>query len=66
MRECTKSETQIVVSLKIIHFDRLKPFPSSTDISDVKQTDENTRTTLLMPLPVIGYLSHHLFPHRMD
>ena len=29
---------------KIIHFDRLKPFPSSTDVLDIRQTDENTPT----------------------
>ena len=27
---------------KIIHFDRRKPFRSSTDVRDVRQTDENT------------------------
>ena len=42
--------------LKIINFDRLKPFPSSTDVRDVRQTDENTPTTYapLIPQPVIG------------
>ena len=27
---------------KIIHFDRLEPFSSSTDVHDVRLTDENT------------------------